>query len=417
MEFYSKKQPDHFTLIKGIFYLIAVSVLIGLTLLFTLNIDRKATVTDGEIISQNAPIVYKAPEDAAISEVLIKEGDKVMAGDKLITLKSNKLEQDLEKKKRRLKASRQKISFHNKELKILESKIKRQRNQLSFLNSKYESEKEGNQEDLDLLDEQLNLYQEKIEISQKRIQNLQKLYEDGGISGNEFDKLYKSYLDEQNRLISYESQVEHKSHEFELLDIENATDENKLRMNLLKAEEDFLKIGNNIAEENARIVDLNAEIDGIKLSLESLTLKATVDGYITDMFTTKLKTIFIAKDQELFVLNPQIEEEFFAKVIVKEEELKDIIPGQKVHMKLSAFNHFQFGVLKGEVRHVNKEINQKKETETSNVATGNGFYALVGIPENEATKFNVKSGFKVTGDIILDRVKLYRFILESMFKN
>ena len=122
------------------------------------------------------------------------------------------------------------------------------------------------------------------------------------------------------------------------------------------------------------------------------------------------------KEQLLCVLNPLVEEEFFAKVKLKEEEIKDVMPRQKVHMKLSAFNHFQCGVLKGEVIHINKEVIIEKNDVTTTAQNTGGFYALVSIPESEAMRFNIKSGFKVNGDIILDRVKLYRFIIESMFK-
>ena len=135
------------------------------------------------------------------------------------------------------------------------------------------------------------------------------------------------------------------------------------------------------------------------------------DGHITELFTNKEKTTFVTQKQLLFILNPLKEQEFYAKIKLKEEEIKDIHPGQLVHMKLTAFNHYKYGVLKGNVVHINKMMeNEKVEPELQG-----GFYAIVDIPESEAQKMNLKSGFKVKADIILEKVRLYQFIFESMF--
>ena len=416
MEFYSKKQPDHFALIKGIFYLIFGSALLGVILLLTLNINRKASVSDGQIISQNAPIKYLAPSVGMISSINVKEGDNVMAGDILIVMANPEIEQRLIKKKRALEATKANLKYHQEVLNNLGRTIARQRKQLELLNTKFDHAKEENSEEAEILDSQLANYNEKFKISERNLKSLKKLYEDGGISGNEYEKRYKSYLDEQNRLISFGHQVHHKEHEVENLSVKLEQDVNKMRMSLIESESDNLKKRKDIIDDQRKIEQLEDEIYAAELAVESLTLRATIDGTITDLFTTKLKTTSIQKDQMLCVLNPSVEQEFFAKVKLKEEEIKDIIPGQKVHLRLPAFNHYQYGVLKGEVQHVNKEVIKEEESTQPEKAEDTGdFYALVSIPDDEATKFNIKSGFKVSGDIILNRVKLYRFIFESMF--
>ena len=416
MEFYSKKQPDHFQLIKGIFCLIFGSALLGIILLFTLSINRKASVSDGQIIAQNAPIKYLAPSEGMISRINVKEGDRVMAGDILIVMANPQMEQRLIKKKREFEATKSNLKYHQEVLINLEKKIVRQRKQLDLLNTKFNHKKADNLEEVENLDVQLANHNERMKLTEKNIKSLKKLYEDGGISGNEYEKQYKSYLNEKNRLISFGHRLHHKEHENENLSVELEQNVNKMRMTLIKSESDQLKMEKDVIDDQRKIDQLKDEIYAAELAVESLTLRATIDGIITDLFTTKLKTTSITKDQMLCVLNPTTEKEFFAKVKVKEEEIKDIIPGQKVHLRLPAFNHYQYGVLKGEVQHVNKEvIKEEEKVKTDDTETTGSFYALVSISDDEASKFNIKSGFKVSGDIILNRVKLYRFIFESMF--
>jgi membrane fusion protein len=414
MEFYSKRQPDHIQLIKGIFTIIALAAVITLILIFTLSVNRKASASDGEIISVNTPIKYYAPTDAQLSEILVKEGDHVMAGDKILSLKNENLVEDLAKSKRRLEGSQRNIQIFNQQLINLETKIAQHESQLGILDNKYKNQKQGQSYEISNLDEQLLNDEEKISISQQRIDKLEQLYKDGGISGKEYEKLYKSYLDEKNRLINLRNDAFQEKNKSERIDIDIAETLNKLRLDMIRAESDQLDMEKQLEEEKLRSAELAAKITNVQAQINGLIMRAAVDGYVTDIFTTNENTLLVTKQKLLFVLNPSNEEKFFAKLKLKEEELKDIAPGQTVHMKLAVYNHFEFGVLKGKVVHINKEILEKKVSENK-VDSNGGFYAIVEIPEEEAQRMNIKSGYQVNGDIILQKVKLYRFIFESMF--
>ena len=70
-------------------------------------------------------------------------------------------------------------------------------------------------------------------------------------------------------------------------------------------------------------------------------------------------------------------------------------------LNVNAFNYYRFGVIRGTVTNISKSPDQ------------DAFVVLASLNENPSIP--LKNGFKVGGDIILEKVKLFKFVLTRMF--
>ena len=75
----------------------------------------------------------------------------------------------------------------------------------------------------------------------------------------------------------------------------------------------------------------------------------------------------------------------------------------EAHLKLDAYYHLEYGILKGTLTY----ISERKENDK--------FYALIQLEKNKS--FNLKPGYSVYGEIVTDRLPLYKFLLKKIFSN
>src|SRR3954447_16804264 len=73
-------------LINWFFRLLLLFVLLAIILLFTVHINDTVSFTQGEIISQNPQIDFKAPFEAQLSKIYVREGQKIKTGDTLMVI-------------------------------------------------------------------------------------------------------------------------------------------------------------------------------------------------------------------------------------------------------------------------------------------------------------------------------------------
>ena len=127
-----------------------------------------------------------------------------------------------------------------------------------------------------------------------------------------------------------------------------------------------------------------------------------MDGYVSWLFNTRQEESFVSKGTALARITPEEEERFYARLQIPEKDIKDIKPGQDAHLKLNAYNHYQFGVVKAKVSFINKD-------------TSDYFYVLTELQGSPQEPIRLKDGFKLKGEVIVGRMKLYRFIMKRLF--
>jgi len=410
MDNYLYKTPDNYRLIKGIFYILFMIVGIGLLAFFTLEIHLTANSTDGEIISRNAPTIYMAPYEASLAKMMVEEGKQVKEGDTLMVLINQVLMDEYQLNLQKLKESSGNIDILKKQLTNLEKRKYTQKNDIDLINRKQKNQKKNKTFEVKALKQQLDLLEQKMLIAKRRIEKDKQLKDKGGISEKEYDKRYQQFLEESNTLTQMKNEAFQKRNEG--LDTEYETQISQQKLEILNTDAKRLDLKQLINKEEALTEQVEAKIESLEKELQKQYIVASYNGYVSKVFNTKSEINIIAKGQTLLTLSPKERETFYAKLAVQEEELKDIKIGQNVHLKINAYNHYQFGVLKAQVTHIDRDEHTQKEGSSKS----NTFYVLADIEESSNASIEVKGGLKAQGEIIIDKVKLYQFATNKLFK-
>jgi|GEM_PF-4729635 len=412
MAYYSTKTPSSHKLIKILFLIFFVSSLVTAVLFFTLKVNISAEASSGEIIAGNTPVKYLAPMESQIEAVRVNEGTQVQIGDTLVLLSNRKLEEDIQNTQSSLNAITANLNSYKQQLANLKQKISKEKQAQGLVDKQFKTKDTGQQQEVENIQNQFSVLQDKFEVSKQKLAQNAELLEKGAISKRQYENQYQSYLDEVNALNQAKNdlntRLSTKNESQSLLELKI----NDRNINVLNLESDFINQQNVLQQELLKRDQLKATLQTLKEQKEQLVIIADKQGFVVDLFNANNQVNFLQKNEKILYLSPNTGQQFYAKLAIKESEIKNIIPGLPVHIKLKAYNHYQYGILKGKVQHIDKKNPSKSGSDSSK----DQFYVIATISEEEALKIKLKNGFKVSGEIILQEVTLSRYVLNSLFK-
>ena len=158
--------------------------------------------------------------------------------------------------------------------------------------------------------------------------------------------------------------------------------------------------GNTVGMDNARQLSLSQQgLSKIETDISRLHVIASSSGTANYVFNTESTTSFIEKGEVLVTVSPH-SEQYYAKVPVDEKDIQHIKAGMTVRLKLEAYNSNDDGIVNGKVSYVSERKHEDK------------FYALIDLPKSP--KLHLKPGYTIDGEVILDRVPLYKYFIKKL---
>lgn len=403
MESLSTKTPKAIKLIRGLFVLLFTVLLVAVALLFVLNINYTVDVRHGEIISKNTPIEYQAPFEASIHELRVAEGTQVFIGDTLMVLDNQQMVTAVLKSENELHLIEKNITVFQELLGNLENQIQHRSQQKKQINTAYQFEQKEIQMGMDELEKQVEIQAHSLEISKQRLQKDLSLLNDGIISKLEYDNDHKTFLMEKERHSELQRRFRQQRNQFAALPNQQSGQVNNQDLSVLSGQYDHSQIEKQLIEENIRKIQITDQLNLHRSNLEKCVLIATQNGFISRIYNVKMDANFVEKGTPLLVLSPEEEAQFYAEISLSQQAIRSVKLGQIAHLKLDAYNYYQYGILKGEVSFIKKD-------------TSNNFFVLASLHQ-PAPHFNLQSGYQIKGEIIIEEVKLYEFILRKLFRN
>lgn len=401
MEDWNTKFIGNLRLIRVLFAIISLSVLAGIVMVFTLKVNQSVSAAQGIIIAENAPVNFLAPFEAQMAQINIKSGDYVEAGDTLMILENSIVSNAFEQTKKDLDLTNDNIKIYEELLEITDARIKAKKRQKSGLSSAQSHDRKTAVLELSALAKQVNAAKEQLDISGERINKELRLFREGVISEAAYQAKYQKYLGEQSAYTNLVKQYQQQKSTRSNLRNTHSDQRSQRELDVLSSEFERVNTLQALQQEKISQVKLSRKLGQEREEYKKLFLIAPKSGYISEFFNDKAQTNFLTKGQALFVLTPEGDSNYFAKLSVTQEAIRDLKVGQAAKMKVNAYNYYQFGLLHGEVKHIDKDaLNQ--------------FYAIVEIPKQE-TNIELKNGFEVKGEVIVEEVKLYKFIFKKLF--
>lgn len=134
---------------------------------------------------------------AVVTDVTVKEGERVMLGQPLVTLDLSEYNGNIEKLKQQLSADQAALPAAAQDISALQADIAQMQSEIARKNEEYNSSTNA---DLQLLQNSLNLAQKELENTKNDLQNYQSLYDAQAVPETTLNQ-YKTALDQCQKAV------------------------------------------------------------------------------------------------------------------------------------------------------------------------------------------------------------------------
>jgi len=94
-------------------------------------------------------------------------------------------------------------------------------------------------------------------------------------------------------------------------------------------------------------------------------------------------------------------DKYYARVLIPQRDISYLKKGQEAHLKIDAFNFQDRGIVRGQVSY----IPDRKPKED--------FFITIELTQD--TPLELKAGYTLKGEIIIERLKLFQFMRKKLF--
>jgi len=370
-------------------------------LFFALHINDAITISEGEIVATSPQYDYKAPFEGQVIEIKVKEGQPVKAGDTLVVM------QNADYLEQQAKAATE-IEYLQKRIQsmaVLQEALEKKKDaidQTHIIHSKkYQLDTNRLANDISILDEQYAFQLERLSSAYEKYVGDSILYKKDMLSKYEYNNSKDAYLALKESLAIMESERNRHLAEKHLAYNTLTGEQNSLQLTQLQLEENTQALLQSKNEYESQLIQAKETLHKIEAQLNKQNVIAAHDGLVNFLFNTRLASNLITKGDLLVSIAPHAIT-YYAKVIIPEKDMPYVKAGLPARLKLDAYHHLEHGTLNGKVSY----IAERKENEK--------FYALVELPPSN--KFQLKSGFTIHGEIVLQRLPLYKYFVKKLFK-
>jgi hemolysin D len=384
------------------FYRILLIILTTMiVLLFVLKINETIGIREGEIVAANPQSDYKAPFEAQILKINVKEGQPVKAGDTLLVMSHVDFADQLAKTKSEIEYLQKKMQS----ISVLQTAIQKKRAAIEqvgdITSKKYQLDINRTVNDLKAMDEQYSYQKQRLTSAREKYIGDSILYKKDMVSKYEFNNTKDATLTLQENLSTLQSQRQKQLSEKNLAYNNFTREQNGLSLTKVQLDENGQTLVQAKSEYENQLVQAKSTLKKLESEMNKQNIIASAPGIVNYLFNTKQSSNLITKGDLLVSIAPQTVS-YYAKVTVPEKDMPYVRSGLDAHLKLDAYQSFQKGLINGKVSYVA----ERKENDK--------FYALVQLPEN--SKFQLKSGYSIYGEIIIERLPLYKYFIKKIFK-
>lgn len=376
-------------------------LLLGLVSLFTVKINDTVSFTQGEIISQSPQLDLKAPYEAQLLKVYVQEGEKIKTGDTLMIIYNDTNSKEYT-------AQNANKSFLEKKLQSVQLLINaagKKKNEVGVENKLNTSDRDLNTENINnsiqSLNTQYKLQQQKLKDALERNEADSILYRKDMLSKLEYNAGKDLTNDIQESLNNTKAELQKQLTQQDANANAFASKQHQLVLNNIELEENDQNLNQLQIDLQNELVKTNENLELLSRELSKQYLLATTNGTVNFIYNAQQTSNLINKNDLLLSISPD-KNDFYAKVVLPENNIQYVKQAMPAHLELDAYYHLEYGIIKGDVTY----ISTRKENHK--------FYALIKL--NNANRFQLKSGYNISGEIITGRLILFQYFIKKLFK-
>ena len=384
-------QPISLVILTVVSVIVAVFIA---AILYWGSYARRETV-HGYLVPDSGIVKLYASSPGIISKSFVKEGEQVKEGAPLFTILAE----------RRLEAGKDLSVVQLDEIQqAIFNKQKQIANTEAFSSlelERLEAQIQSVQAEINETVKTLTIQNERLSLAQKRVEGVKKLHSHGHISESDYQKVLEEWLSLQQQQQELNRNLAAK------------------RMNLeqaLKERAQFpLRNEEKLSELSSQVGDLKrqqAEIQG-RYAYE---IHAPVSGTVTSVQAKYGQW----QNQNMHLVsivpeNVQLEAELF----IPTRAIGFVQENQAVRLRYEAFPYQRFGIYKGKVKSVSKNILHPAELQVPFELREPVYKVVVTLDSQDVNAYGqsyaLQSGIMLEADVILDKRSLFEWILEPLY--
>ncbi len=399
IDLYNSKEINF---IKIFFRILLVFTVLVALCMFIIPVNDSISYAKGEIVSNNPEIDYKAPFEIIPQQTFVRKGDEVKKGDTLLYITNAGLGKDFSTTQGEYSTLSQQTKTIDIDKLNINEKIAFLEKEKQLNASQYNNNKNKTYSELNGINRKLKLLQEQEQLKFRKLSSDSLMYNKEVISLVDLRNSYNDYLTIKNEVIESQNRANQLRIQIKTLNNEYQQKTNALDIQI----SDFKATEGRLAQQqenvNTKLETQEKSIDFIQSELDRQYVISDIDGVVISIFNETQNFNFINKGESLVSVAPK-EETFYARAKVNEQDLKYLKVGQTAHLKLDAYYYYQYGAIKGYVSYIPDRKDKNNE-----------FYVLIELPENQA--LNLRSGYTIKGEIILEKMILGRYIIKKLFE-
>ena len=387
--------------IKIFFKLFIGIVVLTFALFFTLQLNDSVKFNEGQIYSDTPQLKINAPNEVRILNVFFKEGQEVKKGDTIFILENKKTKSDFDVAKMDVKMMTNKIIINQK---LIESSNERRNSiqELLQIQSKiFNTDRKKAEQEISSLNTKINYSNQQASILTDKYATDSILYSKGAISKYELIDTKNKNLEDKKGQLDSKSNFSLKNYDFENLSNNYQKTNNDLKRAIIDIENQIQNYKRDIIELQGLISNTKYNLNYITDELGKLMIISPINGTISTLLNAKQNLEIINKGDVLTIIAHK-KEMFYAKIKLEEKDLTYVKKGQEINMKLDAFNYYKFGAIKGKISYVSPSDIDKT------------YYCLANM-EKYNPNIKLKAGYVLKGEIIIEKMLLYEFIIKKLF--
>jgi hemolysin D len=385
-------------------------------------------LTDGKLVPSSYLKIVQPAEQGIVREILVKEGEKVVAGQVLIRMDSVLADADI--KSLRSEYQQKRLALRRIDAQLSQIKFTMGKGDRPDLYARVEAQYFANvrayENALSQEKAQLEKARHDLGAARETKAKLEQVLPHYIEQEKAFEKLTKDgfagrilYADKRRERIEKEQDL--RAQDFMIRSSESLIEQSEKKMAQITA--DYRRQLQAERVETASQLDrLEQEQAKLAHRHDLLELRAPQAGIVKDLATHTAGTV-AAPGTILMTLVPE-GDKLIAEVWVSNQDVGFVHPGQQAKLKLAAFPFQKYGMLQGKVLHVNADATEAPSANTRSDALAGrdrpmgplAFRALIELKEQQLLSYSLQPGMQVAGEIHLGTRTVLEYVLSPVQK-
>lgn len=399
MENYTYWNSKPINFIRIAFWILFTFIVFVLILLFVIQINDTVKIQKGEILAKKPSINYLAPFESLPDSIYIIEGQYVEKGDTLMTVTNSQIAKDL-------KDNVDYIEGNNHHLRSIQANIVNIRKKISQLKTrknleeeKYDIDTKKLKMEVEKIYNQVLLLKEKEKLAIQKLKQDSSLYKSNVISIRDLRESYDTYLNYKDALLQAKNNEKEIKSKFREIRNNYLQEKNNTEIQITELNNEKEKLNQDFFSTQSQLKNYQNNFDYIESEIKKQYILSRDKGVVSQIYNVKSDQTFFSKGELLLAVSP-LSENFYVKAQISEKDIKYVKLGQIAHLKLDAYYYYEYGALKGIVKHI---PDRKTEEPLSILVTF-----------SNSPKFPLKAGYSLNGEIIIDRMSLIKYTVKNL---